>query len=496
MEKTGQDTKIEYFRPPVVTIMGHVDHGKTSILDTLRHAHVVDKEYGGITQHIGAYQIEHNSKKITFIDTPGHAAFTQMRSRGGKAADIVVLVVAADEGVKPQTVEAISHAKAAGVPIIVAINKIDKVGANSQKVKQELAQHNILVEDWGGDVISVEVSAKENKNMDGLLDAILLVAELAELRADPKGELEATIVESRLDRQKGVIVSCIIKNGTLHIGDKVSASGGECKVKSIMDDKGAMVTEAGPSKPVEILGFSKVPNVGDLILTIGSELAELAVDENRVEIIGKNAKKTIAVVLKADTQGTLEAVKSCLADLVSSSVGASFALKFLHCSTGDITESDAMLAQSTKGVVLGFNVKVSPSIAEFSDTHNIPIKSYKAIYELIDDAKNLLEGKAISEEKKIKGRAKVIQIFKLASGDLIVGSKVIAGALKPNARVAIYAKDPADITEKDEPIYRGSIKRLRQGKDEVAVVGKDNECGVLLKPIFLDIQPDMWIEVK
>ena len=484
-------------RAPIVTVMGHVDHGKTSILDVIRHSNVQSREYGGITQHIGAYQIQHKNKKITFIDTPGHAAFTQMRARGGKAADIVVLVVAADEGVKPQTKEAISHALAAKVPIIVAINKMDKAGANSQKVKQELASENILVEDWGGESLSVEVSAKSGENIDKLLDAILLVNEMHELKADPAGELEAIIIESRLDRKKGVVVSCIVRNGTLRFGDKIVSGGFKCKVKSMTDDKGNTVQTAEPSAPVEILGFKDVPRVGDLIVYEGSDLEELAVQEDRAEIIGKDAKKTIAVVLKADTQGTLEAVKSSLADLISSSVGATYALKFLYSGTGDITESDVILAQSAKGgIVLGFNIRLPSSAASVAESNKVLVKTYLTIYDLIDDAKNILEGTAVDAESKIKGRGQVIKLFKLPSGDVIVGTKVLAGALKTGVRVSIYDKDPSDVTSDDIPLYTGTIKSLHKGQEEVKVIGKDVECGVMLKPHFDDVAVGMWLEVR
>jgi translation initiation factor IF-2 len=313
-KKTDKTTeKSSVFRPPIVTVMGHVDHGKTSILDAIRKTNVQEREYGGITQHIGAYQISHKSNLITFIDTPGHAAFTQMRARGGKAADIVVLVVSASDGVMPQTKEAIAHAKACGAPVIVAINKMDLPGADPQKVKQQLAQENILVEDWGGDIISVEVSAKNDENLDKLLDAIVAVSELLQIKADKNGELEAIIIESRLDKKRGVVVSAIVRNGTLRIGEKLNAGGVDGKVKSLMDDKGETLKEAIPGVPVELLGFKAVPNVGDLIVAEGSDLAELAVDTEREEIYGQETKKTIGIILKADTQGTLEAVKASLA---------------------------------------------------------------------------------------------------------------------------------------------------------------------------------------
>jgi translation initiation factor IF-2 len=483
-------------RPPIVTIMGHVDHGKTSILDYIRKTNLTAKEYGGITQHIGAYQIEHKNQKITFIDTPGHAAFSQMRARGGKAADIVVLVVAADEGVKPQTIEAISHIKASGAPLIVAINKMDSAAADPQRVKQELASANILVEDWGGEIVSVPVSAKTGNGIPDLLDAIQVVAELQNLQGDANGELEASIIEAQLDRKKGVTVSCIVRNGSLKVGDEIIASGIDAKVKSLTDDKGGQIKVAVPGTPVEILGFSKVPNVGDLVLTKGSELAELAEDMNKVEIVGKNAKKTIAVIIKADTQGTLEAVKSSLAKLVSTSVGASFALKFIQTSTGDVTESDVMLAQSVQGLIIAFNVRVSPQVEEHAKSIKVFLKIYKTIYELIDEAEEILEGTATDAESKIKGRAQIQKIFKLPSGDLIAGSKVIAGVLKENSRISVYAKDPADITAADTPLYSGNIKKLKRGKDEVKLVGKDVECGILFKPEFNEVKEGLWVEVR
>ena len=494
MAKDTSKTNEKNIRAPIVTFMGHVDHGKTSILDAIRKTNVQKGEYGGITQHIGAYQITHNGKKITFIDTPGHSAFTQMRARGGKAADIVVLVVAANDGVMPQTKEAISHAKSAGAPMIVAINKIDVTGADPQKVKQQLAQENVLVEDWGGEVMCIEMSAKTEENLDKLLDAILLLSEMHEFEGDPQGELEAIIIESKLDPKRGVVVTCIVRNGTIKMRQTVVGSGCECKVKMLLDHQGNSLKEAGPSTPVEILGFKELPRVGDLIVEEGSDLAELSEDTDRTEIIGKNAKKTISLVLKADTQGTLEAVKASLADLVTSSVEATYALKFLHTGTGDITDSDAMLAQSVNGIVFGFNVNIPSSVTDFSDNSDIKIKSYQTIYDLIDDAKKLLEGTALEEEAKIKGRAEVIKTFKLRSGDIIAGCNVIAGSLKPGMGVKIFDKNPADVNELEEPLFVAQIKKLKVNKDEVGIVGKNNECGVLLKPQFDDITRGHWFE--
>lgn len=497
MSEVGKKTQKNILkRAPIVTVMGHVDHGKTSILDYIRKTNVQSREFGGITQHIGAYQVTYKSQKITFIDTPGHAAFTQMRARGGKASDIVILVVAADDGVMPQTKEAILHARAAGSTIIVAVNKTDLPQSNVQKVKQGLAQENILVEDWGGDIVCVEVSAKTGKGIDNLLDAIQAVADLLNLTSDPEGELEATIIEAKLDRKRGVVVSAIVRSGTLVVGQEITASGFSAKVRSLSDENGAMLKSANLGAPVEILGFKDVPNVGDLIVTKGSELAMLAKDENRVEIVGKSANKTVAVVIKADTQGTLEAVKASLANLVTSSVGSSYALKFLHTSTGDVTESDVMLAQNVKGIVIGFDVRIPEPVAELARENKVVAKSYKTIYELIDEANDLLEGTALEEEMKIKGRAQVLKIFKLPSGDVIAGARVLAGALKEDSRISIYDKDPSTLKEQDIPLYTGNIKKLKKGKDEVKVVGKDNECGLLLKPQFDGIKEGLWVEVR
>jgi len=482
-------------RPPIVVVMGHVDHGKTSILDYIKKSNVVSREFGGITQHIGAYQITHKNKKITFIDTPGHHSFVQMRARGGRAADIAVLVVSAEEGVKPQTKEAIAHARAANIPIIVAINKIDLPNANPQKIKQELASENVLVEDWGGDVVCVEVSAKTGLGIDKLLDSLQAMAELLSIHGSLSNELEAVIIESKLDRKKGVVVSAIIKNGILTVGAKVTASGLRAKIRSLMNDRGETIKETGLSMPVEILGFSAVPGVGDLIVKEGSELEELAQSEDHMEIFGKDTKRTVAMVVKSDTAGTLEAVKASMADLVTSSIEATYAVKFLLSATGDITESDVALAKGANGIVLGFNVRLSANVQDYAEANKVPVKLFKTIYELIEYAKEILEGTAITEESKIKGRAQVIKLFKLESGDIVAGCKVLAGSIKNISRVSVYDKDPSDLVETDIPLYTGNVKKLKKGQDDTKVAGKDTECGVLLKPQFDDIKVGMWVEV-
>jgi translation initiation factor IF-2 len=317
-----------------------------------------------------------------------------------------------------------------------------------------------------------------------------------ELKSDPDIELEGMIIESKLDRRRGVVVACVIRSGTLSLGNIVSASGYKAKVKSMMDDKGDVLKTAYPSTPVEILGFKKVPNVGDLLVEAGSELTELAVDEHRIEIIGQDTKNTIAVVVRADTQGTLEAVKASLSNLVASSVGSTFSLKFLLCSTGDITDSDVLLAQSAKGIIIGFNVRVAPKVLDLAQNLKVQVRSYKTIYDLVDEAKDLLEGTAFEEEEKIKGRARVLKRFKLPSGDIVAGVRVLAGVLKEGSRVEIYDKDPADLSEDDAPLYVGRIKTLKKGRETTKLVGKDNECGILLKPIFEDIKKDLFVEVK
>lgn len=493
MKNTQKEVSIK--RAPIVTVMGHVDHGKTSLLDTIRQTNIQVKEHGGITQHIGAYQIIYNDQKITFIDTPGHSAFSSMRLRGSKASDIIILVVSADEGVKSQTIEAINLALSFNVPIIVAITKIDKPDANVKMVKNQLSLNGILVNGMGGDVFCVEVSAKTKNGISNLLDTILLVSNLKDINDLISQELEAIIIEAKLDRKKGPLVSCIVKNGTLKIGDKIFASNYSAKVKSLINDKGKNILVALPGDPVEILGFKNVPNVGDLIVQQESELTELAIDQSRIDIVGQKTSKTLSIVLKADTQGTLEAVKSSLSELVTSSVDLTYSIKFLLSSTGDVSESDVLLAGSAKGLIIGFNVKVNSAVDEFAKSQNVLIKIYKTIYQLVEEASELLQGKAIFEEQKIKGRAKILKIFKLPSQDYIAGCKVLAGALKPNLKVVIYTKNPSELLKQDKPVYFGTIKKLKKGKEDTLVVGKDNECGVLLRPSFEDIQPDMYIEV-
>lgn len=496
MPNENMSTSKYITRPPIVSVMGHVDHGKTSILDFIRKTNVAGKEYAGITQHIGAYQASYNGNLITFIDTPGHAAFSNMRARGGKVADIVVLVVAGTEGVMPQTKEAIVHAKAGGAKIIVALNKSDLEGFDEKKTKQQLAQENVLAEDWGGDVICANVSAKTGNNLDCLLDSIITLAQMMELKADPNGEPEALIIESRLDSKRGAVVTAVIKNGTLKVGMEISAGKKHAKIRSISDYLGQPLKEAGPGTPVEILGFKDTPSVGDIIVQKGSVLESLTEEENRVEIVGKDTKKKVSVVIRSDTLGTLEAIRGSLAKMAVESPIANFSLEFLFTGTGDITHGDVLLADSAGGVVLGFGIKATASVLDLAENHGIKVEMFKTIYELIEFVEKLLSGAAITEEAKVKGRAEILKLFKLESGDMIVGCKIIAGILKEDTKIAIYDKNPNDLKKEDVPVYQGSIKKIKEGKNDVASAGKGKECGLLLKPQFANARAGYYIEVR
>lgn len=496
MQNENMSTTKYVARPPIVSVMGHVDHGKTTLLDAIRKTNIAEKEHAGITQHVGAYQVDYNGNLITFIDTPGHEAFSAMRARGGRVADIVVLVVSGTEGVMPQTKEAIIHARVGGAKIIVAINKCDLPGFDPQKVKKELAGLGILTEDWGGDVICVECSAKTGVNLECLLDAIIAQAQVMEIKANPQGEPEAVIVESKLDAKRGAVVTAIIKDGTLKVGMEVSAGKKSAKIKSMSNFLGQPINQAGPGTPVEILGFKEAPSVGDTIVQKGSELESLTEEENRVEIVGKNTKNKVSVVIKSDTFGTLEAIKTSLSKMAVESPVANFSLEFLSTGTGDITHGDVLLAESAKGVVLGFNVKTPNSVADLAQNHHVKVETFKTIYDLLDFVEQLLSGAVTTEEAKVKGRAQIIKLFKLESGDTVLGCKVLAGSLKVGGQVAIYDKNPVDLKKDDEPVYNGAIKKLRESKKDVALVSKGKDCGVLLKPLFPQAQTGYYIECK
>jgi translation initiation factor IF-2 len=489
-------------RPPVVTIMGHVDHGKTTLLDAIRSSNLVGKESGGITQHIGAYRVFHNKLAITFIDTPGHEAFTLLRARGAKVTDIVVLVIAAEEGIMPQTREAINHAKAAGVPIIAAINKIDKPEANPDKVKQQLQKEGLLIEEWGGDVISVEVSAKDKKNIQELLEMILLLADVIEIKANPKVKAQGVVLEARLDGKKGPLATVIVQNGTLSVGqDFVS---GTCygKVRALNDEYGKALKNAGPSAPVEILGFSDVPQAGDYFQVVDSQEEARAIASYRLSRMTKEEPKKAAhitlddlfkkieegeikelpVVLKADVQGSVEVLMDLLPSLSTDQVK----IRIIHAATGTINESDILLASTSNAVIIGYNVKAGPKIEELAHKEDVEIRAYKIIYQLTDDIKKALVGmlEPVIKETYL-GRAQVRRIFKIPKVGTIAGCYVVDGKITRNAEIRVVRNK--------EIVHRGRIGSLKHLKENVTEVKKDYECGIGLAS-FKDIQEGDTIE--
>jgi translation initiation factor IF-2 len=503
MRRQAESNKAELVtRPPVVTIMGHVDHGKTTLLDAIRSSKLVDKESGGITQHIGAYRVFYNKRAITFIDTPGHEAFTQLRARGAKVTDIVILVVAADEGVMPQTREAINHAKAAGVPIIAAINKIDKPEANPDKVKQQLQKEGLLIEEWGGDVISVEVSAKEKKNIQELLEMILLLADVIEIKANPKVKAQGVVLEARLDAKKGPLATVVIQNGTLSIGETFVSGTSFGKVRALNDETGKMIKSAGPSVPVEILGFSDVPQAGDFFQAVNGPDEAKAIIRYRLARTAKpevkkpahvtlddlfkkiedGEIKELAVIVKADVQGSVEVLMDVLPSLSTEKVK----INILHAATGTITESDILLASTSNGIIIGYNVKPAPKIEEMAQKENVEIRAYKIIYQLTDDIKKALAGllEPVIKETFL-GRAQVRRIYKIPKVGVIAGCYVSDGKIVRNAEIRV-------IRNKDV-VHRGRIASLKHLKENVIEVKKDYECGIGLAS-FKDIQEGDIIE--
>ncbi len=479
---TGKEKK----RPPVVTVMGHVDHGKTSLLDKIRETNVVKGEAGGITQHIGAYTVNINNENITFIDTPGHAAFTAMRSRGAQMTDIAVLVVAADDGVMPQTIEAINHAKAAKVPIIIAINKIDKEGANPERVKQELTEQNILVEEWGGDYIAVPISAKKGTNIEELLENILLVAEMEELKADPNREARGSVIEAEVKKGKGPTASLLIQHGTLHVGDTILSGLTYGKVRTMMDDKGRRIKKAGPSQPVEISGLSDLPIAGDDFIVLEDEKEARQLAQQRQEIEKqKLQKKTsvnlndiftriqegqitdINIILKADVQGSVEALTQSLEQLSNDEIR----VNVIHGAVGAVNETDVMLASTSNAVVIGFNVRADRIARTTAENEEVDIRYYSVIYDVIDDVKNAMEGLLEPEyEEKVLGESEVREVFKIPGGLVVAGSYVTDGKVSRN--------DKARIIRDGVVIYDGVINSLRRFKDDVREVVQGFECGI------------------
>ncbi|MCI8548598.1 MAG: translation initiation factor IF-2 [Bacilli bacterium] len=475
-------------RPPIVTIMGHVDHGKTTLLDYIRKSKVASKEAGGITQAIGAYSVNYNEKNITFIDTPGHEAFTAMRARGASITDIVIIIVAADDGVMPQTKEAIDHAKAAGVPIIVAINKIDKPEANIDKVMSELTEAGLTPEEWGGDIVANKISAATGQGIDELLDSILLVAEMNEYKANKNRYATGAVIESRQDKQVGSIVSLIIQNGTLRLGDPIVVGNSFGKVRTLKNDRGENIVEAPPSTPVEVTGFSNLPSAGDKFMAFESEkeakniAAERTLRQKNKEInkasmsledlFGqiKEGMKEINIVLKADVNGSCEAVKSSLEKINVEGVK----LSVIRAGVGAITESDIVLAKASNALVIGFNVRANTKTMDTAKENGIEIKTYNIIYKVVEDIENAMKGmlEPIYDEK-VTGKLEIRQIFKFSKVGLIAGCHVLDGTIKNNSKARIIRDDIV--------IYDGKIKSLQHEKDQVKEVKKDMDCGITLE---------------
>lgn len=490
-------------RPPVVCVMGHVDHGKTSLLDAIRNTNVTRGEAGGITQHIGAYVVDINDQKITFLDTPGHEAFTAMRMRGANATDIAVLVVAADDGVMPQTVEAISHAKAAGVEIIVAINKIDKPSANIERVKQELSEYELIPEDWGGSTAFVPVSAKTGEGIEDLLEMILLTAEVCELKANPDREARGLVIEAQLDKGKGPVATILVQKGTLHVGDFIAAGACSGKVRAMMDDKGRRVKEAGPSTPVEILGLGDVPNAGEVLMSFESDkeaknFAGAFVSENKNRLLEESKSKLsldnlfdqiqasdlkeLPIIVKADVQGSVEAVKQSLVKLSNDEV----VVRVIHGGVGAINESDVSLASTSNAIVIGFNVRPDTTAKQLAEQEGVDLRLYRVIYQAIEDVEAAMKGMLdpIFEEKVI-GHAEVRQLFKASGVGTIAGSYILDGIFQRNCKVRI--------TREGEQVYEGELASLKRFKDDVKEVKAGYECGLVFNN-FNDVKEEDQVE--
>ena len=474
-------------RPPVVTVMGHVDHGKTSLLDAIRSTNVTRGEAGGITQHIGASEVSINGQKIVFLDTPGHEAFTSMRARGAQVTDIAILVVAADDGIMPQTIEAINHAKAAEVPLIVAINKIDKPDANPDKVKQELADQGLLVEDWGGDVIAVPVSARQKTGIDTLLEMILLVSEMEELKANPNKRAVGTVIEAQLDKGRGPVATVLVQGGTLNIGDPIVAGLASGKVRAMINSKGKRVKSAGPSTAVEILGLSEVPQGGDQFVAVPSDKIARSVAEKRQQIareemlksnqrmslddffsqMNEGDVKDLNIVIKADVQGSAQAVKQSLEKLSNEEV----AVRVIHCGVGAVNESDVMLATASNAIIIGFNVRPVPGAEEVAKKENVDIRTYTIIYKAIEDVQSAMTGMLDPEYKdEDTGKAEVRETFKISGVGTIAGCYVTTGK--------IFRGGKARIVRDGIIIHDGEIAALRRFKDDVKEVNSGYECGL------------------
>ena len=503
LKEDDEDQSLLVSRPPVVCVMGHVDHGKTSLLDCIRNTHVTDREAGGITQHIGAYVVTINDQKIAFLDTPGHEAFTAMRMRGANATDIAILVVAADDGVMPQTVEAINHAKAAGVEIIVAINKIDKPSANIERVKQELSEYELIPEDWGGSTIFVPVSAHSGEGIETLLEMILLTAEVAELKANPKRMARGLVIEAELDKGKGPVATILVQKGTLHVGDFIAAGACSGKVRAMMDDKGRRVKEAAPSTPVEILGLGDVPNAGEILVATENDkeakhFAATFVSENRNRLLEETKAKMslddlftqiqagnlkeLPIIVKADVQGSVEAVKQSLVKLSNEEV----VVKVIHGGVGAINESDVTLASASNAIIIGFNVRPDVTAKAIAEQEGVDLRLYRVIYQAIEDVEAAMKGMLdpVYEEKVI-GHAEVRQTFKSSDVGTIAGGYVLDGLFQRNCKVRI--------TRGEEQIYEGILASLKRFKDDVKEVKAGYECGLVFED-FSDVQEEDRVE--
>lgn len=482
-------------RPPVVTILGHVDHGKTSLLDVIRETDVATGEAGGITQHIGAYQVERKGRLITFLDTPGHAAFTQMRARGAQGADIVILVVAADDGVMPQTKEAIAHAKAARVPIIVALNKVDKANANPDRVKQQLAEQELVPDEWGGNTMVVPVSAKEKQGIDDLLEGILLVADNTDIRANPLGEVIGTVIEAELDKSKGVMATLLIQSGTLELGDVVVAGTAHGKLRALTDYKGKPIKKAGPSMPVAVMGLNEVPSAGDVFRVVESEKEARVIVSDRADEAKSQAQtkrkttledlfanvqlgevKELNLIVKADVQGSLEPIVSELTKLGEGEIS----LKIIYTETGNISDNDIMLASASNAILIGFNVQADVSARRLAEKEGVDIRLYEIIYRMTEDIEKALKGMLDPVVKeKVLGRAEVLAVFTASKFGRVAGCKVTDGELRRNAKAKLYRGT--------DLVYEGDMGSLRHEKEDVREIRQGFECGVGFKN-FKDIQ--------
>ncbi len=502
----NEDEKNLKIRPPVITVLGHVDHGKTSLLDAIRSTAVQEGEVGGITQHISAYQVTHNERLITFLDTPGHAAFTAMRSRGAQGADIVILVVAADDGVMPQTKEALSHAKAAQVPIIVALNKIDKDNANPELVKKQLADVGLVPDEWDGDTIIVPVSAKAKTGLEDLLEAILLVADNTEILANPEGQEFGTVIEAKRDRAKGIETTILVQNGSVNIGDVLVAGTAYGRVKAMTDYYGKKIESAGPSMPVSVMGFNDVPEAGDLFRTVKSdkEARLIVVDrkekqketanastqkvtlENLFDHVQAGNVRELRLIIKADVQGSLEPIISSLQEMSATDDVGKIKVTVVHSGTGNINESDVMLAGTSGAIVLGFNVKPDSAAQMMAEREHVSIRYYDIIYRLIEDVEKALKGMLKPEEKEvILGKAEIRAIFKVRKLGSIAGCRVLDGEIRRNAKVRVMRGK--------KELFDGEIGSLKHEKDDVREVRKGFECGIGVKN-FSDFKENDIIE--